>query len=177
MYKIFFKTFQHHLKFLLFQRKNLTTNMLSEFEVLRHKDGFFKCEKCPRRFLTKVGFENHSSNQHQKENGTKLDELPTEKYPNDILVCRLSSQSTTDLQSSAHETPVFNKCIQCKQSFDSKNNLQSHLYYFSLAITPKIFWAKTTGSKRHWHCSQKVKEEVYLKSTELQSTLKSSKFL
>ena len=89
--------------------------MLSEFEVLRHKDGFFKCEKCPRRFLTKVGFENHSSNQHQKENGIKLDELPTEKYPNDILVCRLSSQSTTDLQSSAHKTPVFNKCIQCKQ--------------------------------------------------------------
>ena len=125
--------------------------MLSEFEVLRHKDGFFKCEKCPRRFLTKVGFENHSSNQHQKENGTKLDELPTEKYPNDILVCRLSSQSTTDLQSSAHETPVFNKCIQCKQSFDSKN-------------------------KRHWHYSQKVKEEIHLKSTELQSTLKSSKF-
>ena len=110
--------------------------MLSEFEVLRHKDGFFKCEKCPRRFLTKVGFENHSSNQHQKENGIKLDELPTEKYPNDILVCRLSSQSTTDLQSSAHKTPVFNKCIQCKQSFDSKNNLQSHLY--CLVLHPHI---------------------------------------
>ena len=60
--------------------------MSSEFEVSCEKDGFFRCQMCPRRFVTKIGFENHTSKQHQKEVGTKLDRLRTENDPNGILV-------------------------------------------------------------------------------------------
>ena len=83
--------------------------MSSEIEVSCDKDGFFRCVMCPRRFVTKFGFENHSSNQHQKQVGTKLYKLPTENDQNCILACHLSSQSKTDLQSSAYETQVFHK--------------------------------------------------------------------
>ena len=41
--------------------------MSAESEFTRDKDGFLKCQDCPRRFLTETGFENHSSNQHEKE--------------------------------------------------------------------------------------------------------------
>ena len=36
-----------------------------EFVIARDKDGFLKCEDCQRRFLTNIGFENHSYNQHK----------------------------------------------------------------------------------------------------------------
>ena len=54
-----------------------------EFEIIRDKYGFLKCEGCPRRFVTKIGFENHSYNEHKKETETGPDELQqsqTEKY-------------------------------------------------------------------------------------------------
>ena len=38
----------------------MSTNV--DFEIARDKDGFLKCEDCQRRFLTKIGFENHSYN-------------------------------------------------------------------------------------------------------------------
>ena len=41
--------------------------MSAESEFTRDKDGFLKCQDCPRRFLTETGFENHSTNQHEKE--------------------------------------------------------------------------------------------------------------
>ena len=47
----------------------MSTNV--DFEIARDKDGFLKCEDCQRRFLTKIGFENHSYNQHKKEAETK----------------------------------------------------------------------------------------------------------
>ena len=45
-------------------------------EVLnsRDKDGLLKCNECPRKFLTKIVFENHSRNQHEKNSETKVDE-------------------------------------------------------------------------------------------------------
>ena len=66
--------------------------MFAEFEDSRDKDGFLKCQECPRRFLTKVGFENHSNNQHNQEIETKLDQLsqsPTVKYPSACVLCHL----------------------------------------------------------------------------------------
>ena len=41
----------------------LTKNMSPEIKDSRDKDGFLKCKECPRRFLTKLAFENHSNNQ------------------------------------------------------------------------------------------------------------------
>ena len=51
-----------------------TSNMSIEFEKTRDKYGFVKCKECPRRFVTKTGFENHIRNQH-KESDTKVDQL------------------------------------------------------------------------------------------------------
>ena len=44
--------------------------MSAESGLTRDKDGFLKCKDCPRRFLTELMFENHSSNQHEKETET-----------------------------------------------------------------------------------------------------------
>ena len=47
----------------------MSTNV--DFEIARDKDGFLKCEDCQRRFLTKIGFENHSYKQKlQRHNNT-----------------------------------------------------------------------------------------------------------
>ena len=48
--------------------------MSAESGLTRDKDGFLKCKDCPRRFLTELMFENHSSNQHEKETETKLNQ-------------------------------------------------------------------------------------------------------
>ena len=40
--------------------------MAAVIELTRDKDGFLKCKDCPRRFLTELMFENHSSNQLTK---------------------------------------------------------------------------------------------------------------
>ena len=55
-----------------------------EFEIARDKGGFLKCEDCQRRFITKIGFENHSCNQHKKE---------AETDPNDYLILYIPKQT------------------------------------------------------------------------------------
>ena len=45
-----------------------------EFEIARDNNGFLNCEDCQRRFITKIGFENHSCNQHKKEAETEPNE-------------------------------------------------------------------------------------------------------
>ena len=56
--------------------------MSAQVNASREKDGFLKCKDCPRRFLTKTGFENHSCNLHKEDSDTKLDQIqesPTTK--------------------------------------------------------------------------------------------------
>ena len=55
--------------------------MSTKVDVSLDKNGFLKCQECPRRFLTKTGFENHSSNQHEdnETNGAQLEQSPTTK--------------------------------------------------------------------------------------------------
>ena len=48
--------------------------MSIEFERTCDKYGFVKCKECPRRFVTKTGFQNHLTNQH-REIDTKVDQL------------------------------------------------------------------------------------------------------
>ena len=55
----------------------MSTNV--DFEIARDKDGFLKCEDCQRRFLTKIGFENHSYKHHKKEAETKPNEQCSQK--------------------------------------------------------------------------------------------------
>ena len=92
--------------------------MSAELEDFRDQDGFLKCTECPRRFLTKLAFGNHSSTQHNQEIETKLEQLPkppTVKYPNASFLCHLSFQIEKEAQqhrSSAHETPVKTLCTR-----------------------------------------------------------------
>ena len=67
--------------------------MSTKVDVSLDKNGFLKCQECPRRFLTKTGFENHSSNQHEdnETNGAQLSACA--KYAYDIIV----SLSTIEL--------------------------------------------------------------------------------
>ena len=46
-----------------------------EFKFLRDKDGLMNCQKCPRRFLTKIVLQKHITNDHKNENVTQLDQI------------------------------------------------------------------------------------------------------
>ena len=49
--------------------------MTPELEISRDKDCLLKCKDCPRKFITKIMFEYHSSTQHKKDTETKPDQL------------------------------------------------------------------------------------------------------
>ena len=101
--------------------------MSAEIKDSQDKDGFLKCKECPRRFLTKLAFENHSNNQHNQEIETELDQLPQPlavKFPSVCFLCHLSFQSETELQqhrSGEHETPLKTmlQCQECNKCTDS----------------------------------------------------------
>ena len=59
--------------------------MSAESEFTRDKDGFLKCKNCPRRFLTETGFENHSSNTHEKETKPDQHEQYEPSFPKNTL--------------------------------------------------------------------------------------------
>ena len=148
--------------------------MSAESEDSRDKDGFLRCKECPRIFFTKLAFENHSSNQHNQEIETKLEQLSQTlpvKYPSDCFLCHLSFQSEIEAQqhrSSAHETPlkcslcinaVHKKlkpfqCQECKRYFGHKHHVQKHISTTHKSVTPlqwqecnKEFGVKSTLEK------------------------------
>ena len=84
--------------------------MSAEFEITRDKDGFLNCKFCPRIFLTKILFENHSSSQHNKDIEAKQD----------------IHQTKTD-QSSVQEDIQFEKCSLGNLSFVSKGDLKLNI--------------------------------------------------
>ena len=49
--------------------------MSAGLEISKDKDVFFKCKNCPRRFLTKFVFENHSCYQHKTNTQIKPDQI------------------------------------------------------------------------------------------------------
>ena len=133
--------------------------MSAELEDFWDQAGFLKCKECPRRFLTKLAFENHSSTQHNQEIETKLEQLPQPpavKYPNARFLCHLSFQSETEVQqhkSSAHETPL--KCNLCKKSYVSKHVLKRHIGAVHKKLKPfqcqecKIYFSEKPKVQRH----------------------------
>ena len=48
---------------------------MTELKLYRDNNGFLKCQNCPRRFLTKIGLQNHSTNEHKNDEETQLDKL------------------------------------------------------------------------------------------------------
>ena len=48
---------------------------MPQIEISRDKDGFLKCQYCPRRFFIKTGFKIHSIEEHKNDNVTQLDQM------------------------------------------------------------------------------------------------------
>ena len=85
--------------------------MSAESKLTRDKDGFLKCKACPRRFLTEIGFENHSSNQHQTE---------TKNAPNYCQECKkyfCQSSSLKNHLNIVHKKLTPYQCQECKKYF------------------------------------------------------------
>ena len=110
--------------------------MSAESGLTRDKDGFLKCKDCPRRFLTELMFENHSSNQHEKETETKLNQnqhyqtlIDESSFPNNSqsteVLGTLSCGSQVDLklQSIEHPKISHHKCRESKKLFKGKINI------------------------------------------------------
>ena len=73
--------------------------MSAESKLTRDKDGFLKCKACPRRFLTEIGFENHSSNQHQKVRETRLNQDQPSETKEDEGSSKKNTQSEEEERS------------------------------------------------------------------------------
>ena len=90
--------------------------MAEELEITFNKIAIFKCDQCSRRFVTKIGLERHSTNEHKKE---KQDDLFCEIA---CPVCNLYFGSATDLQlhrSNAH----IEKITHRSNEFDSESSI------------------------------------------------------
>ena len=77
--------------------------MAEELEITFNKIAIFKCNQCSRRFVTKIGLERHSIDEHEKEKDTQQDDLFCEIA---CPVCNLYFGSEIDLQlhrSNAHD--------------------------------------------------------------------------
>ena len=71
--------------------------MSAESELTRDKEGFLKCKECPKRFLTELMFENHSTNQHNKETGAKLNQTQHSQTIKDEIYFPNNSQTEETL--------------------------------------------------------------------------------
>ena len=128
-----------------------------QFEIIRDKYGFLKCEGCPRRFLTQIGFENHSHNQQKKDTKTEPDELQqsqTEKHgssqnkivpknltPHDTQECKKVIRGSGNLQShinTVHLKLTPFQCQECTKSFGRKTHLQHHINSVHRKLTPTL---------------------------------------
>ena len=115
------------------------------------RKGFLNCKKCARRFLTKVGFQNHLNIQHgsivieaQQTVHKDASNFPKEKVderPYQSNECKTSYETDKcELQrhrNVVHEKLKPNQCQQCDKSFGSIHNLQRHIkmHMFEMFIT------------------------------------------
>ena len=139
--------------------------MSAESEFTRDKDGFLKCQDCPRRFLTETGFENHSTNQHEKEikpdqnqqygpSFPKNTQSKEECSPDNLL---FRSQVDLKLHRSVEHQITANHCNECKKLFRYEIDLKKHQQKchqlsplrkckecngISMQRMQEIFWAK-----------------------------------
>ena len=126
-----------------------------QFEIIRDKYGFLKCEGCPRRFLTQIGFENHSHNQQKKDTKTEPDELQqsqTEKHGS-------SQNKIVPKNLTPHDTQ------ECKKVIRGRGNLQSHINTVHLKLTPFQCQecTKSFGRKTHLqHCTKSFEQKSQL---------------
>ena len=109
--------------------------MSAESVFNRDREGFLKCKDCPRRFLTKIGFENHSFIQHKKETKTKLGENQQSQTIEDESSFKqdtfgnvfFGSQVDPIQQRSSEHLIITHQCSECKKMFSSAIFLKEHL--------------------------------------------------
>ena len=90
---------------------------MSEFEILRDKDGLFHCQKCSRRFLTKTVLESHSTNLHKNTNVTELPQIiqPPIKIDESASQKNSGSEDESRALGSKSEQEVHTSELQCKK--------------------------------------------------------------
>ena len=114
--------------------------MSSESELTRDKDGFLKCKDCPRRFVTEIMFENHSSNPHKKETETKLIDAVHKKLTTDqCKECKKSFRPSNHLKrhiDNVHKKLTPYQCKECKKSYGQKKNLKIHINSIHKNLNP-----------------------------------------
>ena len=127
--------------------------MSAESEFTRDKDGFLKCQDCPRRFLTETGFENHSSNQHEKEikpdqnqqygpSFPKNTQSEEECSPDNLL---FRSQVDLKLNRSVEHQITAHHCNECKKLFSVEIDLKKHHYiYINVKIARNLLGKSRT---------------------------------
>ena len=101
-----------------------------------------KCKQCSRRFITKIGLECHSTDQHKKEKDTQQDEIFCEIA---CPVCNLYFGSAIELQ--LHRSNAHNEIITHRSNeFDSESSIsfkpylnQPHSSEFDVRVTILYF--------------------------------------
>ena len=152
--------------------------MIKSMEVSnsRDKDGFLKCNECPRRFLTKVVFEKHSSNQHKTNSETKVDE-PAESaaIKDEISLQEDIFESKIDLQLHTSNEHHKVECNECKMLFSYRVNLKKHVQnshndYLKVCHECK----KSSGYKSNLQkqISTLNKKEIYFQCQECKKTFR-----
>ena len=100
--------------------------------------GFLKCQNCSRRFLTKIGFQNHSIIEHINEAKTQLDQLPRtiDKKIESASQKVMSSDSKIEQElhiidghkiENENKKPSSNQCRECTKAFTRQCNLKIHI--------------------------------------------------
>ena len=98
--------------------------MAEELEITFNEKAIFKCKQCSRRFITKIGLECHSTDQHKKEKDTQQDEIFCEIA---CPVCNLYFGSAIELQ--LHRSNAHNEIITHRSNeFDSESSISFKPY-------------------------------------------------
>ena len=124
--------------------------MAEELEITFNKIAIFKCNQCSRRFVTKIGLERHSIDEHEKEKDTQQDDLFCEIA---CPVCNLYFGSEIDLQlhrSNAHDEIITHRSNEFG-SEPSNKSAKNILHTTCLKRGPL---------KTHLLCSKKINSVV-----------------
>ena len=118
--------------------------MSIEFERTCDKYGFVKCKECPRRFVTKTGFQNHLTNQH-REIDTKVDQLQ-----------KSTSKGNKEEIAFQQKNRCEEKCLSDSLSIKSKIGLKCHTRNDHYRLTPH----QCSVCKKSFGCDKNFKKHI-----------------
>ena len=105
-----------------------------ERNIKLDEKGFLNCKKCPRRFYTNIGFENHLKTQHGSDLVSLLDQQQTLPQVSVTLTMQTKNEKQGPLECQesnksyvVHEKLTAYQCQECKRPFGSKSAYQYHI--------------------------------------------------